>query len=185
MTPELVHSIDGRLRLHVPGLDGSPDLPDRLGKRLGKLAEVRANRAAESLVLNFDPADSREVFAVLGGVFPGLDGKARITRPSRRKHAPRTDVTDLVLPMIRRLDFKRFRRHWERTLAEVLRAERKGVLPLGFLALGAAFFVRDLFKKKPVAPSWYEWLWYAYSAAHAEHVEALEAKALRSKRSRG
>lgn len=66
--PRLIHSLPGRVRVHLPGLSGhQPDI-EALLRQVPGVHSARANPLTSTVLIRFNPAamDERALFTVLG-----------------------------------------------------------------------------------------------------------------------
>ena len=161
LSAQIAHSIPGRLRLRVSGLNGHPDALAQVAKRLGCLEGVRSvalNQRARSVVLEYNPNAKSTLLASLCSVFPDfLDHRQAPKHQINSRHRPQTpnlagEITEL---------FGRVNTEVEKATGGV---DLKTLVPLTLLALSVLGLLAGAVRRRKLpAPTWYDLLWFAFN----------------------
>jgi len=160
----VAHAMPGRLRLKVAGMRSNPDLAKDLHQRRTAVPAVRnvvVNTVTSSAIIHYDAAvltadDSFRTLATsLATVFPGLDSSQVDLSELLSANGTRAATAPVIATSIRTF-FAKLNENID--VATGGTADLKTLLPLLLFGLG----IRSLLKTdKPLAPTWYDFLWFA------------------------
>lgn len=160
----VAHAMPGRLRLKVAGIRSTPDLAKDLHQRLAAIPAVQnvvVNTVTNSVIIHYDPAalttdDSFRTLAIsLATVFPGVDLSQVDLSELLSANGTMAATTPVIATSIRTF-FAKLNENIDAATGGS--ADLKTLLPLLLFGLG----IRSLLKTdKPLAPTWYDFLWFA------------------------
>lgn len=160
----VAHAIPGRLRLKVAQIKNDSDLANELRQRLASVTAVQhveVNAGTGSVIILYDTAalnteDSfRALAASLAPIFPEADF-SRADVSSLLSSNGTIAATEPVIASSIRAFFAKVNENIDAATGGT--ADLKTLLPLLLFGLG----IRSLLKTdKPLAPTWYDFLWFA------------------------
>ena len=163
-TVTVAHAIPGRLRLKVAHIKNDPDLVNELRQRLAAVTavqQVEVNADTGSVILHYDATalnteeSFRALAVALASVFPGVD-LIHVNLSSLLSPNGTAAATAPVIASSIRAFFAKLNDNIDAASGGT--ADLKTILPLLLFGLG----IRSVLKTdKPLAPTWYDFLWFA------------------------
>jgi len=154
---QVIHVLPGRLRLKVPALKADPIRARAVQERIAPQAGIRkveVNPATGSVLVFYDESAGLAPLGSLQELFPSLsltELQDRLTACARAP-TPRADAAEDMAELFRRAN------------AQVARItnglDLRVLVPLALIALA----LLQLRSGKTAWPSWYDFLWFAFSS---------------------